>query len=55
MQINAVPFFKYLGVKLNGNNIFQDEINERLVNSNKALYANHYRSKSVSKNINIWS
>ncbi|PSN53384.1 hypothetical protein C0J52_03797 [Blattella germanica] len=40
LQIESVPNFKYLGVKVNGNNSSDEEIKERLVNGNKAYFAN---------------
>ena len=51
MKINAIPAFKYLGVKVNGNNTLEEEIKERLVYGNKAYYANQslFRSKLISK------
>lgn len=55
MQIESVSNFKYLGTKVNGNNSLEEEIKERIVNGNKAYYANQklFKSQLVSKQAKI--
>jgi hypothetical protein len=40
MQIDQVRSFSYLGAIVNGNNILEDEIRERIAKGNKTFYAN---------------
>jgi hypothetical protein len=52
--------FTYLGTPVDGNNKLEDEIRERIMKGNKALYANrtHFKSSSVSMNSKLkiyWS
>jgi hypothetical protein len=50
IQIDKVRSFSYLGTTVNGNNTLEEEIRERIVNGNKASYANrtHFKSKLMS-------
>ena len=49
-RINQVKSFSYLGSTVNGNNMLEEEIRERIAKGNKAFYANKalFKSKSVS-------
>jgi len=51
VQIDQVRSFSYLGTTVNGNNTLEEEIRERIVKGNKALYANRalFKSKLVSR------
>jgi len=45
-HIDQVRSFSYLGAIVNGHNILEEEISERIVKGNKAFYANKTLVKS---------
>ena len=50
-QIDQVRSFSYLGTTVNGHNILEEEIRERIVKGNKVFYANEtlFKSNLLSK------
>jgi hypothetical protein len=50
-QIDQVRSFSYFGATVNGSNTLEEEIRERIVKGNKAIYANKtlFKNKLVSR------
>ena len=55
MKFESVENFSYLGSIINSNNLISEEINQRIINANRAFYANSkiLKSRLVTQKTNI--